>query len=380
MHSGRGATASPAWGMMTAGQEARKAGTMSSNAIGLASGTEASPRPRAGAEAGLSIVVPVYNEAAGLAALHGRIVEVARRLREARGLMVEIVYVDDGSRDATLAVARALPAAAADLQVVSLSRNFGKEAALAAGLDHARFGAVLFMDGDGQHPPTLIETLVSYWLDQGYDVVYTAKANRENEPRLFRFAVKAFYLLINWGARQKIPEDAGDFRLLSPRAAAALKQLPERTRFFKGLASWIGFRQIRVDYQPAERAHGRSTWSLYSLIGLSIEGLTSFSVAPLRFASLLGFLLLVFALIFAVDILIETLFYGVSVPGYPSVIIGFMLVGGVQLFMFGIMGEYIGKIFSELKARPIYLVAEQSLRTAQDDDRADEQSKRTAAE
>jgi glycosyltransferase involved in cell wall biosynthesis len=353
---------------------------MSSNAIGLAGGTEALPRPRAGAEAGLSVVVPLYNEAAGLVALHGRIVEVARRLHEARGLMVEVVYVDDGSRDATLTVARALPATAVDLQVVSLSRNFGKEAALAAGLDHARFGAVLFMDGDGQHPPALVEKLVSHWLDQGYDVVYTAKANRENEPRLFRFAVKAFYMLINWGARQKIPEDAGDFRLLSPRAVAAFKQLPERNRFFKGLASWIGFRQIRVDYQPAERAHGRSTWSLYSLIGLSIEGLTSFSVAPLRFASLLGFLLLVFALIFAVDILIETLFYGVSVPGYPSVIIGFMLVGGVQLFMFGIMGEYIGKIFSELKARPIYLVAEQSLKTAEDAGRADDQTTRTAAE
>jgi glycosyltransferase involved in cell wall biosynthesis len=353
---------------------------MSSNAIGLAGGTEASPRPRAGAEPGLSIVVPLYNEAAGLIALHGRIGEVARRLRQARGLMVEIVYVDDGSRDATLAVARALQATSVDLQVVSLSRNFGKEAALAAGLDHARFGAVLFMDGDGQHPPTLVETLVSHWLDQGYDVVYTAKANRENEPRLFRFAVKAFYLLINWGARQKIPEDAGDFRLLSPRAAAALKQLPERNRFFKGLASWIGFRQIRVDYQPAERAHGRSTWSLYSLIGLSIEGLTSFSVAPLRLASLLGFLLLVFALIFAVDILVETLVYGQSVPGYPSVIIGLMVLGGVQLFMIGIMGEYIGKMFSELKARPIYFVAEQSLKTADDAGRSDDQSKRTAAE
>jgi polyisoprenyl-phosphate glycosyltransferase len=358
---------------------------MSSNAIGRAGVMEGSPRPRAGAEAGLSIVVPLYNEAAGLIALHDRIVAVARRLREARRIMIEIVYVDDGSRDSTLAVARALPATTVDLQVVSLSRNFGKEAALAAGLDHARFGALLFMDGDGQHPPTLVETLVSRWLDQGYDVVYTAKANRENEPRLFRLAVKAFYLLINWGARQKIPEDAGDFRLLSPRAAAALKQLPERNRFFKGLASWIGFRQIRVDYQPAERAHGRSTWSLYSLIGLSIEGLTSFSVAPLRFASLLGFLLLVFALIFAIDILIETLFYGVSVPGYPSVIIGFMLVGGVQLFMFGIMGEYIGKIFSELKARPIYLVAEQSLKAAEDEKagnagRAGDQSTRTAAE
>jgi polyisoprenyl-phosphate glycosyltransferase len=362
---------------------------MSSNAIGLAAGTKASPRPQglshsAGDEPGLSIVVPLYNEAAGLVALHGRIAEVARRLRAARGLMVEVVYVDDGSRDATLKVAQALPADPVDLQVVSLSRNFGKEAALAAGLDHARFGALLFMDGDGQHPPTLIEQLVGYWLDQGYDVVYTAKANRENEPRLFRFAVKAFYLLINWGARQKIPEDAGDFRLLSPRAAAALRQLPERNRFFKGLASWIGFRQIRVDYQPAERAHGSSTWSLYSLIGLSIEGLTSFSVAPLRFASLLGFLLLAFALIFAVDILVETLIYGQSVPGYPSVIIGLMVLGGVQLFMIGIMGEYIGKMFSELKARPIYFVAEQSLKTAEDcaEDagRTNEQSTRTAAE
>jgi polyisoprenyl-phosphate glycosyltransferase len=362
-----------------------KADTMSSKAIGFAGLTEASPRPRAEVEAGLSIVVPVYNEAAGLAGLHGRIVEVAQRLRKARALLVEVVYVDDGSRDATLTVARALPATAVDLQVVSLSRNFGKEAALAAGLDHSRFGAVLFMDGDGQHPPALVETLVSYWLDQGYDVIYTAKANRENEPRLFRFAVKAFYVLINWGARQKIPEDAGDFRLLSPRAAAALKQLPERNRFFKGLASWIGFRQIRVDYQPAERTHGRSTWSLYSLIGLSIEGLTSFSVAPLRLASLIGFLLLVFALIFAVDILIETLVYGQSVPGYPSVIIGVMMLGGVQLFMIGIMGEYIGKMFSELKARPIYFVAEQSLKSAEEEavagsGRADDQSKRTAAE
>jgi glycosyltransferase involved in cell wall biosynthesis len=381
MHTERGATAGPASAIMAAeGQAARKAGTMSSDAIGPAGGTEAPPRPRAGAEAGLSIVVPVYNEAAGLAALHGRIVEVARRLREARGLRVEIVYVDDGSRDATLSVARALPAAALDLQVVSLSRNFGKEAALAAGLDHARFGAILFMDGDGQHPPTLVETLVGHWLDRGYDVIYTAKANRENEPRLFRFAVKTFYLLINWGARQKIPEDAGDFRLLSPRAAAALRQLPERNRFFKGLASWIGFRQIRVDYQPAERSHGRTTWSLYSLIGLSIEGLTSFSVAPLRLASLLGFLLLVVALIFAVDILIETLVYGQSVPGYPSVIIGVMVLGGVQLFMFGIIGEYIGKMFFELKARPIYFVAEQSLKTAEDVGRADDQTTRTAAE
>src|SRR5262247_3272748 len=156
-----------------------------------------------GAEVGLSIVVPVLNEAAGLAALHARIAEVARRLAETRGLKCEVVYVDDGSRDATFAVAQDLPATALDVQVVSLSRNFGKEAALLAGLDHARLGAVLFMDGDGQHPPDLIETLVSHWLDQGYDVTYTAKANRENEALLLRIGVKAFYTLLNWGNRHK---------------------------------------------------------------------------------------------------------------------------------------------------------------------------------
>src|SRR3984893_15088335 len=263
---------------------------------------------------GLSIVVPLYNEAAGLALLHERLGGLARTLRQRYGLASEVVYVDDGSADATLAIARGLVADALDVQVVSLSRNFGKEAALMAGLDHARRGAVLFMDGDGQHPPDLVEQLVGHWIDGGYDVVYTAKAHRDIESLLRRLAVHGFYALINWGARQKIPEDAGDFRLLSPRAAAALRQLPERNRFFKGLASWIGFRQIRVDYEPAVRAHGVTTWSLYSLIGLSIEGLTSFSVAPLRLASLLGLLLAAAAFIFGVQILWETWTTGKSVP------------------------------------------------------------------
>ena len=327
-----------------------------------AEGGQGSARPPA--EAGLSIIIPVFNEAAGIAKLHGRIEEVARKLGQARQLRCEVVYVDDGSRDATLDVARGLPATACDVQVVSLSRNFGKEAALLAGLDHARHGAVLFMDGDGQHPPTLVETLVGHWLDGGYDVVYTAKAHRENEPWLRRLGVMTFYALLNWGARQKIPEDAGDFRLLSPRAAAALRQLPERNRFFKGLASWIGFRQIRVDYEPAERAHGRTSWSLRSLIGLSIEGLTSFSVAPLRLASLLGVLLAASALVFGASIVFETVVRGQTVPGYPSVVVGLMVLGGVQLIMIGIMGEYIGKILSELKQRPVYFVAEHSMKAA----------------
>jgi polyisoprenyl-phosphate glycosyltransferase len=307
---------------------------------------------------GLSIVVPLYNEAAGLAFLHERLGKLATTLRQRYGLGCEVVYVDDGSADTTLGIARALAADTLDIQLVSLSRNFGKEAALMAGLDHARRGAILFMDGDGQHPPDLVEKLVGHWIDGGFDVVYTAKAHRDNESFLRRLAVRGFYALINWGARQKIPEDAGDFRLLSPRAAAALRQLPERNRFFKGLASWIGFRQIRVDYEPAARAHGVTTFSPGRLVGLSIEGLTSFSVAPLRFASLLGVLLATVAFLFGLSILWETWVTGKSVPGYPSLVIGLMTIGGVQLIMIGIVGEYIGKILSELKARPIYFVAE----------------------
>jgi len=332
------------------------------------------------AEAGLSIVVPVYNEAPGLPQLHGRISAVAGELRARWGLSCEVVYVDDGSRDASLDVAHSLPADAVDVQVVSLSRNFGKEAALLAGLEYARRGAVLFIDGDGQHPPALIEKLVGHWLDDGYDVVYTAKAHRENEPTLLRLAVKAFYSLINWGARQKIPENAGDFRLLSPRAAAALRQMPERNRFFKGLASWIGFRQFRVDYEPAARLHGRTSWSLGSLIGLSVEGLTSFSVAPLRLASLLGTLLAISALVFSVWTLIETFVYERTVPGYPSLIIGIMVIGGVQLLVIGVMGEYIGKVLSEIKHRPVYFVAEHTVKLAQNESREADDATRDAAE
>src|SRR5438270_5634201 len=273
---------------------------------------------------GLSIVVPLYNEAAGLAHLHERLDDLARTLGQRYRLACEVVYVDDGSADMTSTIGRTLAADALDIQVVSLSRNFGKEAALMAGLDHARRGAVLFMDGDGQHPPDLVEKLVAHWIDDGYDVVYTAKAHRDNESFLRRQAVHGFYALINWGARQKIPEDAGDFRLLSPRATAALKQLPERNRFFKGLASWIGFRQMRVDYEPAARAHGASSWGMRSLIGLSVEGLTSFSVAPLRVASLLGLLLAATALLFGLTILWEVWTTGKQVPGYPSLMIGLM--------------------------------------------------------
>ena len=332
-----------------------------------------------GAGRGLSIVVPLHNEAASLVRLHTRLVEIARSLGANRGLACEVIYVDDGSRDDTLSIARALPASALDVQVVSLSRNFGKEAALLAGLDHARLGAVIFIDGDGQHPPALIETLVSRWLDDGYDVVFTAKAHRANESVARRLLVKSFYVLLNWGARTKIPEDAGDFRLLSPRAADALRQLPERNRFFKGLSSWIGFRQIRIDYEPDARTDGRTTWNLRSLIGLSIDGLTAFSVAPLRVATLLGLILALIAFLYGAQIVYETMVYGQKVPGYPSLFVGVMVLGGVQLIMLGVVGEYIGKILYELKGRPVYFVAEHAMKL-HEEEKQPASDTRTAAE
>jgi glycosyltransferase involved in cell wall biosynthesis len=326
---------------------------------------------------GLSIVVPCFNEAKGLPQFHAELSAAVQALTRKRGLQCEVVYIDDGSRDETFEVARGLPAQSLGVQAISLSRNFGKEAALMAGLQNARHEAVLFMDGDGQHPPALIDTLVGHWLEDGYDVVYTAKAHRESESFLRRLGVKTFYAMINWRARHKIPEDAGDFRLLSPRAANALRQMPERNRFFKGLASWIGFRQLRVDYEPEERAHGKTSWNFASLIGLSIEGLTSFSVAPLRFASLLGIVMASVALLFGAMILYETLIYGKSVPGYPSVIVGVMVLGGVQLIMIGILGEYIGKILSEQKARPVYFIAEHVVKSADQDEPAGTEPRRS---
>jgi len=326
---------------------------------------------------GLSIVVPLFNEAATLERMHARLIEVAQRLAATRALTCEVIYVDDGSRDGTLAIARELPATAFDVQVVSLSRNFGKEAALLAGLDHARRGAVLFIDGDGQHPTSLIESLVGHWLDEDCDVIYTAKAHRTNESLLRRLSVKAFYLLLNWGARPKIPEDAGDFRLLSPRAANALRQLPERNRFFKGLSSWIGFRQVRIDYEPEARTEGRSTWNMRRLIGLSIDGVTGFSVAPLRLATVIGIVLALVAFFYGLQIVYETFVYGTAVPGYPSLFVGVMVLGGVQLIMIGVVGEYIAKILEEIKGRPVYFVAEHDVKL---NDAAKQPDTRTAAE
>ena len=322
-------------------------------------------------EAGLSIVVPLYNEARGLARLHAQLSDVARALaRQARPCgRSRLRRRRQPRRHAE--VARGLPAEALDVQVVSLSRNFGKEAALAAGLDHARRGAVLFMDGDGQHPPALIETLVGHWLDDGYDVVYTAKAHRENEsvaaPPRRTDVLRAAQL-------GRAPQDPRGRRRFPP-ALAARRRCAAPHAGAQPLLQGAG----ELDRLPADarrlragraRCTAQTAFGWGSLLGLSIEGLTSFSVAPLRLASLLGLLLALSALVFGASMLFEVVVYGVSVPGYPSVVVGLMVLGGVQLMMIGVLGEYIGKILSELKARPVYFVAEHSVKAGRERRRA----------
>jgi polyisoprenyl-phosphate glycosyltransferase len=308
----------------------------------------------------LSIIVPAFNEAESLPAFHANLTAFATQMRNRFGLSCEVVYIDDGSQDATFRVAKALAATALDVQIISFSRNFGKEAALLAGVDHACGQAMLFMDSDGQHPFSVAEELVAQW-QAGFDVIYTYKAHRNDDSGAKNLFVKAFYATLNMGLRHKIPENAGDFRLLSPRAVAALKALPERNRFFKGLSGWAGFKQKGIAYTPLVREKGQTKWSFWGLFGLSMEGLTSFSVAPLRLAAFVGAMLALTSLFFALFILFETLYYGGAVPGYPSLFVGMMLIGGVQLLMIGIMGEYIGKILSELKARPVYFIAEKDI-------------------
>ena len=249
--------------------------------------------------------------------------------------------------------------------MIGLSRNFGKEAALVAGLEHARLGAVLFMDGDGQHPPRssirlsrIGSTRAMTWSSPPRRIARTSPICAGCRQRLL-FADQLAFAAKNPGRCRRLPPAL-------PARGGGTQALPERNRFFKGLASWIGFRQKRVDYEPAARVHGESSGISASLIGLSIEGLTSFSVAPLRFAGLLGVVIAITALIFGATMVFQALFFGSDVPGYPSLIVGMMVLGGVQLIMIGVLGEYIGKVLSEIKGRPVYFVAEHAITTAKE--------------
>lgn len=299
----------------------------------------------------LSVVVPAYNEGAVLPEFHKRLGTVLDGL----DMEAEIVFVDDGSSDETAKVLRQLRQSDGRIAMVSLSRNFGKDIALTAGLDFARGDAVVVIDADLQDPPELIPELIGHWRS-GYDVVYAKRTARDGESLLKKATAHAFYRLMQRVSRVEIPEDTGDFRLLSRRAVNALKQLNERHRFMKGLFAWIGYAQKAVGYRRDPRFAGETKWNYWHLWNFALDGITSFTTGPLKIAVYTGMFVSLLAILFAAFIVYRTLVFGEPVQGYPSLMVVVLLLGGVQLFSIGIIGEYLGRMFDETKNRPLYLV------------------------
>ena len=299
----------------------------------------------------LSLVIPLYNEQAVIVAFHARLAAVLDRLESP----AEIVYVNDGSTDRSLSLLLDLRRGDPRIAIVDLSRNFGKELALTAGLDHALGDAVVIIDADLQDPPELIPELLKGW-EQGYDVVCARRIAREGDTWLKRLTAAAFYRLLERSTRTQVPRDTGDFRLLSRRAVDAAKSLRGQHRFMKGLLAWIGFPHLSVPYRREPRYAGRSKLSYWKLWNLAIEGLTSFTIAPLKFASYLGAAVALLSFAYAAVIVYKTLVYGNPVSGYPSLMVTILFLGGVQLLSLGVIGEYLGRIFNETKHRPLYLV------------------------
>ncbi|PZW48347.1 glycosyltransferase involved in cell wall biosynthesis [Humitalea rosea] len=301
----------------------------------------------------LSVVVPAYDEQEVLGAFHARLVAAM----EGIGRPWEVVYVNDGSKDATLPLLLTLREADPRVAVLNLSRNFGKEIALTAGLDHARATeAVVVIDADLQDPPEVIPDLVAAWAE-GFDVVYAQRSVRHGESWMKRTTAAGFYRVMqNLGGRVELPKDTGDFRLMSRRALDALLRLRETHRFMKGLFAWVGFPSRAVLYERAPRAAGTTKWNWWKLWNLSLEGITSFTVGPLKIATYAGLVTAVISLIYGLQVIAKTILFGNPVAGYPSLMAVVLFLGGVQLMTLGIIGEYLGRIFNETKNRPLYLV------------------------
>jgi glycosyltransferase involved in cell wall biosynthesis len=302
----------------------------------------------------VTVVLAAFDEAASLPLLQPRIAAALDAL-QADGVEGRVLYVDDGSRDRTWPILQAIAAADPRVSLLRLSRNFGKEAALTAGLDLVDDGAALILDADGQDPPELIAQFVSLWRD-GYDDVYGTRLEREGEGWLKRGTAHAFYRVIGRLSRTPIPADTGDFRLLSPRALDALRQLRERHRFMKGLFGWIGYNRIAVPYHREPRVAGASKFNLWRLWNLALEGITSFSTAPLRLATYLGLATALVAFAYALKVVIKALLFGDPVQGWPTMMAVILFLGGVQLIALGLIGEYLGRLYEESKQRPLYLV------------------------
>ena len=299
----------------------------------------------------LSIVAPVYNEEKVLNKFYSRLIESVQEL----DIELEIIYVNDGSSDNTLEIMLEQYDKDSRIGIINLSRNFGKEIALTAGLDHASGDAIVVIDTDLQDPPELIPKLVERW-NEGFDVVNAKRSRRKGETTFKKVTSFLYYRFLYQLSDIKIPKDTGDFRLLSRNALDSLLKLREKHRYMKGLFSWIGYSQTEIIYERDERYAGKSKWKFAGLINLAFEGLTSFSVLPLRLASLLGFFCALISLMFASYIMLKKVMYGDPVAGYPSLVVLIAFIGGVQLLALGIIGEYLGRVFNETKNRPLYLI------------------------
>jgi len=301
----------------------------------------------------LTIVIAAYNEEAALPLLHPRLLAVLDSL----DLEGRILYVDDGSSDGTWATLQALARDEPKVGLLRLARNFGKEAALTAGLDHVQTDAALVLDADGQDPPELIPEFVAKWRE-GFDVVYGTRTRRDGESWIKRSTAAMFYRVINRLSNTPIPADTGDFRLLSRRVLDALGQLRERQRFMKGLFAWVGFRQAALPYRRAPRVAGDSKFNYWRLWNFALEGITGFSTVPLRVATYIGFFAAFVAIMYALWIITKTLIWSDPVQGWPTMMAVILFLGGVQLMALGVIGEYLGRSYLEAKQRPLYLVSE----------------------
>ena len=301
----------------------------------------------------LGIVIAAYNEADALPAMHARL----SRVLDAIGLPAQEEYVDDGSRDATGRVLGAIAAGDPRVRLLRLSRNFGKELALTAGLDHVDADAVVVLDADGQDPPELLPEFVARWRE-GHDVVYGTRASRDGESWLKRATASAFYRTINRVSNTGIPADTGDFRLMSRRVVESLRGLRERQRFMKGLFAWVGFPNTSIAYRREARIAGRSKFNYWRLWNFALEGITGFSTAPLRVATYVGLGTALLAFGYGMWIIAKTLAWGDPVQGWPTMMAVVLFLGGVQLMALGVIGEYLGRLYLEAKQRPLYLVQE----------------------
>ena len=301
----------------------------------------------------LSCVIPAYNEAPSLGTLVPEILATLQRLSP----QVELIVVDDGSRDDTEEVMQTLCATCPQLLYLKLSRNFGKEAALTAGIEATQGEVVVLMDGDGQHPVSLVPDMLAKWRE-GADVVYAIRKTRLDQSNLHIKLTAWFYKLVNFGSRVKIPANAGDFRLMDRQVVEALKRLTERNRFMKGLYAWVGFNSTALDYEPLPRVDGKSNFGWRGSLSLAFTGILAFSIAPLRALTVTGLILSVVALAYAVWVVGEYFIEGIEVPGYATIVVGLMFFSGIQLLSIGILAEYVGRIYEEVKQRPNYLVSQ----------------------